>query len=174
MKHRDFVTYVRNGVEINALVAVSQTITTPATQEKPAFTTEHLTLVYLDPASEAARMTGDQLRASIKTVFDVAPLVEGAVNGWKEIPNLTAIATDRGLGSHVEGQPASGGIGGHPGNPNAETIAVGTGPATPSAADLDAAAAEEAAKAATSTDVDPADVVQIDPAIAEAVANPAA
>lgn len=86
--HRDFVVFVKNGVEINALVAMTQDVTTPATQEVPAFTTEHLTLVYLDPASARPRQTGDQLRASIQTVFDVPPLTEGRTTGWKDVVSV--------------------------------------------------------------------------------------
>lgn len=83
--HRDFVVFVKNGVEINALVAISQDVTTPATQEQPAVTIEHLTLVYLDPTAASQRPTGDQLRSSIKLEFDVAPLVEGKITGWKDV-----------------------------------------------------------------------------------------
>lgn len=135
MKHRDLVIYVRNGVEINALVATTQDVFTPATQEREAFTTEHLTLVYLDPSSEAARLTGDQLRASIKTAFDVPPMVEGAVNGWKPTEN-DAIADDliaqyRDRVQELEAKLAG----------------------TPSAADLDAVAAEDAKQATNSPEV---------------------
>lgn len=87
-QHRDFVILVKNGVEINALVAMTQDVTTPATQEVPAFTTEHLTLVYLDPASARPRQTGDQLRASIQTVFDVPPLTQGRTTGWKDVVSV--------------------------------------------------------------------------------------
>jgi len=84
-QHRDFVTYVRNGVEINALVAFSHDVYTPATQTEEAKTVEHLTLVYLDPASATNSIqTGEQLRGSIKTEFSVPPLIDGLVNGWKE------------------------------------------------------------------------------------------
>lgn len=91
--HRDFAVYVRNGVEINALVAVSHPVTYPATEtveegvlvQNPAVTVEHLTLVYLDPKAEAQRPTGDQLRNSIKIEFDVPPLTEGKVYGWKDV-----------------------------------------------------------------------------------------
>lgn len=86
-QHRDFVTYVRNGVAINALVAFSHDIYTPATQTEPAVTVEHLTLVYLDPAAASNSIpTGDQLRGSIKTEFSVPPLADGLVNGWKDVP----------------------------------------------------------------------------------------
>lgn len=84
-QHRDFVLYVRNGVAINALVAFSHEVFTPATQTVPASTVEHLTLVYLDPiAAGNGIQTGEQLRSSIKVEFSVAPLTEGKVNGWKE------------------------------------------------------------------------------------------
>lgn len=83
-QHRDFVIYVRNGVAINALVAFSRAVFTPATQTVPASTVEHLTLVYLDPSSSSTQ-TGEQLRSSIKTEFSVPPLVEGRVNGWKDV-----------------------------------------------------------------------------------------
>lgn len=82
----DFITYVRNGVAINALVAFSRDVYTPATQTVPASTVEHLTLVYLDPtAASSGIQTGEQLRSSIKVEFSVPPLTEGKVNGWKDL-----------------------------------------------------------------------------------------
>lgn len=82
----DFITYVRNGAAINALVAFSRDVYTPATQTVPASTVEHLTLVYLDPsAASSGIQTGEQLRSSVKTEFSVAPLTEGKVNGWKDV-----------------------------------------------------------------------------------------
>lgn len=93
-QHRDFVTYVRNGVEINALVAFSHDIYTPATQEYPAHTTEHLTVVYLDPAMASVGIqTGEQLRGSIKIEFSVPPIAENKVNGWKEVEDHDAAFT---------------------------------------------------------------------------------
>lgn len=82
----DFITYVRNGAAINALVAFSRDVYTPATQTVPASTVEHLTLVYLDPsAASSGIQTGEQLRSSVKTEFSVPPLTEGKVNGWKDL-----------------------------------------------------------------------------------------
>jgi hypothetical protein len=89
--HRDFVVYVKNGVEINALVAISHEVTTPATQTMPAFVTEHLTLVYLDPGAASQRPSGDQLRNSIKIDFDVAPLVSGKTFGWKDVVEYSVV-----------------------------------------------------------------------------------
>lgn len=78
-KQGDVIVYQRNGVAIQALVAFSRQVLLP---EGP---TEHLTVVYLDPAAASAAPTGEQLRNSIKTQADVPPLVENAVNGWKEV-----------------------------------------------------------------------------------------
>ena len=83
-KYGDFVVYERNGVEINALVAISHDVYTPATQEAPAYSTEHLTIAYLDPESSAAS-SGEQVRNSLKTQFDVRPMVEGLAIGWKDV-----------------------------------------------------------------------------------------
>lgn len=106
-QHRDFVIYVNNGVAINALVAVSRGVFFPATQTEPAKTIEHLTLVYLDPAAQANIMTGDQLRNSIKTVFDVAPLGDGVVTGWKDVVAEVVAPSDiaQGSGSGSERWP---------------------------------------------------------------------
>jgi hypothetical protein len=87
--HKDFVVYVKNGVEINALVAISHPVTFPATQDRPAVTVEHLTLVYLEPGTENQRPSGDQLRNSVKTAFDVPPLTEGLNFGWKDVVGHT-------------------------------------------------------------------------------------
>jgi hypothetical protein len=104
------VTLVRGGVLINALVAVSHDVYTPATQTEKAFTTEHLTLVYLEPGAPAG--TGEALRASIKTQIDVPPVDSGQHFGWEA---------------------------------RIDTVAEPTKPPTlPSAADLDAVAAEQA------------------------------
>lgn len=85
-QHRDVVVLVLAGAQINALVSTSQTVViTPATQTEPAVSAEHLTLVYLDPKAEAPRMTGDQLRDSIKTIFDVVPLELNPGRGWKNV-----------------------------------------------------------------------------------------
>ena len=86
MKQGNTVTYVRQGVAINALVAASREVYTPATQETPAFTTEHLDVVYLEPGAGSSSMSGQQLRDSIKTQFSVPPLTPGAVNGWSGLP----------------------------------------------------------------------------------------
>lgn len=83
--HRDFVVYVKNGVEINALVAISHEVTKVATQTETATTVEHLTLVSLDPGAASQRPSGDQLRNSIKLDFDVPPLTEGKAYGWKDV-----------------------------------------------------------------------------------------
>lgn len=72
MKYNDQVTYVRNGVNINATVAASRQV-----EGK-----EHLTLVYLDPVMESSSMSGSQLERCVSTQFDVAPLEEGGQHGW--------------------------------------------------------------------------------------------
>lgn len=93
-QHRDFVILVRGGVEINALVAVSHDVFTPATQTEPATTVEHLTIVYLEPAAGGnTQQTGEALRNSIKVQIDVPPVDVGKHFGWKEVPNMTAVAT---------------------------------------------------------------------------------
>ena len=84
-KQSDFVVYVRNSVLIQALVAFSRQVFTPATQTEPASSVEHLTLVYLDPAANSLVPTGEQLRNAIKVETDVPPLVEGKMNGWAEV-----------------------------------------------------------------------------------------
>jgi len=84
MKHRDFVVLVRGEEEINALVASSHVVTTPATQTVPAFDTEHLTLVFIEP-SGAGQTTGEGLRNSIKVQIDVPPVDVGKHFGWKEV-----------------------------------------------------------------------------------------
>lgn len=96
-KQGDFVIYSRNSVLINALVAFSRQVFLP---EGP---TEHLTLVYLDPAAASAAPTGEQLRNSIKVQADVPPLAEGAVNGWKEvdIASLLPLGWTAGLASAI-------------------------------------------------------------------------
>ena len=104
------VTLVRGGVLINALVAVSHDIFTPATQTEKAFPTEHLTLVYLEPGAPAG--TGEALRASIKTQIDVPPVDSGQHFGWEARQDTVAEPTKQ--------------------------------PGLPSAADLDAVAAEQA------------------------------
>lgn len=117
------VVYQRNSVAINALVAFSRQALVPDPQNPGLLLwTEHLTLVYLDPAAASAAPTGEQLRNSIKVQADVPPLAEGAVNGWKEVANLTQQLTAE------------------------EAIAVRT---IPTAADLDAHADEQKAKEAT-------------------------
>jgi len=67
------VTLVRNGVELNALVAASSM--------QPDG--EHLTLLYLDPAFSGQFLGGAGLQRAMATAF-ASPLKEGLVNGWKE------------------------------------------------------------------------------------------
>lgn len=100
--HRDFCVYVRGGIAINALVAVSRDVYFPATQTEPAKTIEHLTLVYLDPSAASNTMTGDQLRNSIKTEFDVPPLGDGQVTGWKDIVAEVVAPSEEAQGSGSE------------------------------------------------------------------------
>lgn len=105
--HRDFVVYVRGGIAINALVAVSRDVVTPATQTEPAKAVEHLTLVYLSPDSARPIMSGDQLRNSVKFEFDVPPLVDGGVNGWKDVIAEVTAPSDIAQGSGSEKYGAS-------------------------------------------------------------------
>jgi hypothetical protein len=70
MKYGDVVTYVRNGVALNALVLHSQ----------QAVDGERLIVAYADP-----QFSGSGITRAIATAFDVKPFVEGANQGWKEI-----------------------------------------------------------------------------------------
>jgi hypothetical protein len=74
-KYGDVVVYLRNGVEINALVALAREM-----EGK-----EHLTLVYLDPAMQSSALTVNQLERGVAKAFDVVPLIEGALHGWKPV-----------------------------------------------------------------------------------------
>lgn len=116
-QHRDFVSYVRNGVAINALVAFSHEVFTPATQTVPASTVEHLTLVYLDPtAASSGIQTGEQLRSSVKTEFSVPPLTEGKVNGWKEVDEYSLFPASVRLKDRIPFPLKSSGIDGDAGD----------------------------------------------------------
>jgi hypothetical protein len=78
MKFGDSVIFVRNGVEINALVVQSA-------QQADG---EHLTLVYLDPIKNVGFLSGSQVQGSIATAFSVVPLVEGSKNGWQHFSTI--------------------------------------------------------------------------------------
>jgi hypothetical protein len=93
-QHRDFVILVRGTEEINALVAVSHAVATPATQTTPAFTTEHLTLVYLDPTAEGNSQSGEGLRNSVRIQIDVPPVDNGRHFGWKDVTDYNVTAPD--------------------------------------------------------------------------------
>lgn len=96
-KYGDVVTYVRNSVELNALVLQS-TIEAEEAGAKPSMVAEPkpgkecLLLAYLDPA--AASNTIHSVSTTAATAFSVKPMADGAVNGWKEL------APDR-----IEGSP---------------------------------------------------------------------
>lgn len=70
-KFNEVVTYVRNGVRLNGLVAESRDVNG----------VEHLDIAYFDP--EIGQM---QLKShgTISRAFSVPPLVEDAKNGWEE------------------------------------------------------------------------------------------
>jgi hypothetical protein len=72
-KYGDRVTYVRNNVELNALVV----------QSNPQPDGEHLTVLYLDPAFDSPIIGGQNLQRAIATAF-VVPLKPGLANGWKD------------------------------------------------------------------------------------------
>lgn len=88
----EVVTYVRNSVEVPALVlgtAVQPTGTFHEVQEgdvitKKADTEEHLTLVYLDPALLSPVMSSTQAAKATATAIGIGPLKPGGTNGWKE------------------------------------------------------------------------------------------
>src|SRR6185437_4684376 len=74
MKYGEVVTYIRNGVSLNALVLHSQ----------QAVDGEHLILAYADP-----QFSGNGISRAIATAFDVKPFVQGANQGWT-IPDAAA------------------------------------------------------------------------------------
>lgn len=179
-QHRDFVLLVRGNEDINALVATSRIVTTHATQDTPAFDTEHLTLVFIDPAGAGAT-TGEGLRNSIKVQIDVPPVDKGQHFGWKDFAEDRIEGSPREVVEAVQFGAASEEIArlrkdladsenetkakdvtianleqqiAEMGTPKTLTVPQPDGTftaiiGTPSAADLDAVAAEDAAKGAT-------------------------
>lgn len=93
MKHRDFVILVKGTEEINALVVFSHTVTTPATQTEPAFDTENLTVIYTNPVDGASWPSKDKILQNLQVEIGVPPVSAGKYFGWKDVPNLTRIAS---------------------------------------------------------------------------------
>lgn len=91
--HRDFVVLVRGKEEINALVIFAHDVTTPATQETPAKTVEYLTVVFPGETAQKAFPSKAQILDALQVEMSVPPVGEGQFFGWKDVPNLTAIAT---------------------------------------------------------------------------------
>lgn len=112
------VVYVRNGEEINALVAQSS-------QQADG---EHLTLVYLDPAFNSPLLGGSTLQRAMATAF-VGPLQDGGVNGWKEVEKVHPYLAP------LEARPLT--------DTEQKTYAEQLVDLTPSASDLDAHAKDE-------------------------------
>lgn len=91
----DAVIYVKDGTEINALVAQSQ----------PAADGEHLTLIFLDPALSSPIMGGSQVAKAISTVF-ATPLKPGTSYGWKDAAKPVAVPTAADIGAVAAEQKA--------------------------------------------------------------------
>ena len=94
----DVVTYVRNGVEVKALVFSStmQQVTVPAVandfQKRNGLTApgtteleEHLSLLYLDPVFAKALLSGTEMDRSVARAIGAMPLKEGRTTGWKAL-----------------------------------------------------------------------------------------
>ena len=148
MKHRDFVILVRGAEEINALVIFSRLNHIPATQTVPASDTEELTVIYTDPVVGASWPSKDRILQSLHVEIGVPPASAGKFMGWKGV----------GPDSPPPPPPAdplqkSSGVDGDAGD---WTQTAGEGltddttekPSLPSAADLDAVAAEQTLAAA--------------------------
>ena len=141
MKYNDVVVFVRNGVAVNALVVESQIV----------MGEEHLHLSYLDP--ERAGHPG----MKFKEEFSVPPLTLGAAVGWYQRPvglgeMLATIAHDNAELTPDDAKTltelsGSGGL--------AASASV-----IPSAADLDAVAAEQQAASATAGQEEPTEQSQ--------------
>jgi hypothetical protein len=95
---------------------------------------ESLTLVYLDPAASSPLLSGMNVQKAIATAF-VVPLTEGKTYGWKELPE-TNESRDKALQDLAD-----------------------AGARKPTAAELDADAAEKKAAAATAAADDALGVV---------------
>lgn len=104
-QYGDKVIYVRNGVEINALVLVStvQQVSKPGVPNDfqrenglhvPATLVqeEHLSLSYLDPLFAKGALSSTDMDRAVARAIGIGPLQEGGTNGWK--------VTDR-----IEGSP---------------------------------------------------------------------
>jgi regulator of replication initiation timing len=90
MEYGNVVTLVRNGKELNALVAQSQPMTDG----------EHLTVIYLDPAFKSPILGGSALQQATATAFAV-PFKEGTLNGWRECADSQDAAFVQGLMPHL-------------------------------------------------------------------------
>lgn len=174
MKHRDFVILVRGTEEINALVAASHDVYTPATQTEEASTSEHLTLVFLEPTG-AGIPTGEALRNSVQIKIDVPPVSAAQHFGWKEVPTFVDGSGSDRYAAWTDGSDGTG----YPGEKDQEIAdlkeanAKLTEMVTAQIEETKAVSAKLAVAAKPAESIVPADdVVQTDPAIAEAVANP--
>jgi len=78
----DVVSYVRNGVELNALVV----------QSSSQSDGEHLTLVYLDPAFASGLMGSSAVDSAVAKAFALPLQAEGK-NGWKEVTADAEVAS---------------------------------------------------------------------------------
>ena len=89
----DVVTYVRNGVELPAIVVESREVAGE----------DRLQLVYLDPEN------GKQLlntHGTISRAYAVPPLKDGAKNGWKDHDSAVHLPSQADLDAHADEQRA--------------------------------------------------------------------
>jgi hypothetical protein len=121
----DVVLYQRGKETVNALVV--QTVSQPDG--------EHLTVVYLDPTMASPLLSGMNVEKAIATAF-VTPLTGGKTYGWRELPTPPKGFGQAAYEALVYSQKG-------PDTPAAENQAL------PSAADIDAAVAEQKAADAT-------------------------
>lgn len=102
----DVVTYVRNGVALNALVLASALVPVkkpgvPNEFQKsqglhmPDTTVleEHLTLVYVDPQFAKLMMGSTEMDRATARAIGVTPLADGGTNGWREVSSLGDVST---------------------------------------------------------------------------------
>jgi hypothetical protein len=138
------VTYVRNGVEMNALVLNSRVMGEE----------EHLSVAYPNMEVKGQMLTSAMVAKAMQTAFDVKPLADGGINGWKPAPSYEDAAEKgyhQGFYEGLNHAEVAAKAQGKPGDNQEHATS-----ALPTSSDLDAVAEEQKASEATAVYEPPA------------------